>query len=99
MPAVDRACQTVRPLRRRHSKIDFLGEGVDGALTAQKIRGGTLDHPSYIPSANSKQPRSVRKDRYTVFCESKGRRAQECRKVTGVNAGRNSDRFTAASFA
>ena len=43
--------------------MEFLGEVVDGALTAKKIRGETLDNPNYIPSAaalhvNSKQPRS-----------------------------------------
>jgi len=74
--------------------MEFLGE-VDGALTAQKIRGETLDNPNYIPSAaalhvNSKQPRSGRKERYTgdpfcVFCESKGNWAQECKKVTEVS--------------
>ena len=31
--------------------MEFLGEEVDGALTAQNIRGETLDHPNYIPSA------------------------------------------------
>ena len=43
--------------------IEFLGEEVDGVLTAQKICGETLDHPNYIPSAaalhvNSKQSKS-----------------------------------------
>jgi hypothetical protein len=62
--------------------MEFLGEEVDGAITAQKISGETLDIPTYIPSAaalhvNSKQSRSGRKERYTrdpfcVFCESKG---------------------------
>ena len=75
--------------------MEFLGEEVDGALTAQKIRGDSLDNPNFIPSAaalhvNSKQPRSGRKDRHTgdpfcVFCESKGHWAQECKKVTEVS--------------
>jgi len=62
--------------------MEFLGEEVDGALTAQKMRGDTLDNPNYIPSAvalhvNSKHEKSGRKDRHTgdpfcVFCESKG---------------------------
>ena len=54
--------------------LEFLGE-VDGALTAQKIRGETLDHPNSIPSAAalhviSKQSKSGRKDRHTgdSFC-------------------------------
>jgi hypothetical protein len=59
--------------------MEFLGEEVDGALTAQKIRGEPLDHLNNIPSSaalhiNSKQPKSGRKDRHTgdlfcVFCE------------------------------
>ena len=78
--------------------MEFLGEEVDGALTAQKIRGETLDHPNYIPLTaalhiNSKQSKSSRKDRYTgkpfcVFCESKGHWAQECKKITGVSERR-----------
>jgi len=78
--------------------MEFLGEEVDGALTAQKIRGETFDHPNYTPSAaalhvNSKQSKSGRKDRHTgdpfcVFCESKGRGAQECKKVTEVTERR-----------
>ena len=55
--------------------MEFLGEEVDGALTAQKIRGDTLDHPNYIPLAatlhvNSKRPKSERKNRQTgdPFC-------------------------------
>jgi hypothetical protein len=55
--------------------MEFLGEEVDGALTAQKIRGDTLDNPNFIPSAaalhvNSKQPRSGQKDRHSgdPFC-------------------------------
>jgi hypothetical protein len=68
---------------------------VDGALTAQKIRGEALDDSSYIPSAaalhvQSRQTRQGRKDKYTgdpfcVFCDSKGHWAQECRKVTRVS--------------
>jgi hypothetical protein len=75
--------------------LEFLGEEVDGALTAQKIRGETLDHLNSMPSAaalhvNSKQSKSERKDRHTgdpfcVFCESKGHWAQDCRKVTEVS--------------
>ena len=76
----------------------FLGKEVVGALTTQKIRGETLDHPNYIPSVaalhvNSKQSKSGRKDRHTwdpfcVFCESKGHGAQECKKVTEVSKQR-----------
>jgi len=77
---------------------EFLVEEVDGALTAQKIRAETLDHPNYIPSVaalhvNYKQSKSGRKDRHTgdyfcVFCESKVHWAQECKKVTEVSARR-----------
>jgi len=49
--------------------MEFFSKEVDGALTAQKIRGETLDHPNYIPSAaalhvNSKQSKSGRRDRH-----------------------------------
>jgi hypothetical protein len=75
--------------------MEFLGEEVDGALTAQKIRGDTLDFPTHIPSAaalhvNSKPSKSGRKDKHTgdpfcVFCESRGHWAQECKKVTELS--------------
>jgi hypothetical protein len=78
--------------------MEFLNEEVDGALTAQKIHGETLNHPNYIPSVaalhvNSKQPRSGRNDRhiadlFCVFCESKGHWAQECKKVMEENEPR-----------
>jgi hypothetical protein len=78
--------------------MEFLGEEVDGALTAQKIRGETLDHRNYIPSAaalhvNSKQPKSERKDKHNgdpfcVFCEPKSHWAQECKRVTEVSERR-----------
>jgi len=50
--------------------MEFLGEELDGAITAHKIRGDTLDHPTHIPSAaalqvSSKQSKSGRKDRHT----------------------------------
>jgi len=75
--------------------MEFLGVEIDGAFTAQKLRGETLVHPNYISSAvtlhvNSKQSKSGRKDRHTgdaycVFCESKGQWAQECMMVTEVS--------------
>jgi len=75
--------------------MEFLGEKVNGVFTAQKIRGETLHHPNYIPSAavlqvNCNQSKSGRKDRHTrepfcVFCESKGHWAQECKKVMEVS--------------
>jgi len=78
--------------------MEFLGVEIDGALTAQKLRGETLVHPNYISSAaalhvNSKQSKSGRKDRHTgdpfrVFCESNGQWAQECKKVTEVSERR-----------
>ena len=62
--------------------MEFLGEEVERALTAQEIRGETLDHQNYITSAaalhvNSEQPKSERKDKRTgdafcVSCKSKG---------------------------
>ena len=71
--------------------MEFLGEEVDMALTAHKIRGDTLDHPTHITSAaalqvSSKQLKSGRNYRHTgdlsMFCESRGHWAQECKKVT-----------------
>jgi hypothetical protein len=43
--------------------MEFLGEEVDGVLTARKIRGELLDHLNYVPSpaalhVNSNQPKS-----------------------------------------
>jgi hypothetical protein len=75
--------------------VEFLGE-VDGATTAQKIRGETLDTPSYIPSVaaihvKSKKPKSGRNDilrTLSVFCESQRHWAQECKKVTEVSERR-----------
>jgi hypothetical protein len=71
---------------------------VDGALTAQKIRGETLDYPNYIPSAaalhiNSKQSKSAGQERHNgdhfcVFSESKGHWAQECKKMTEISERR-----------
>jgi hypothetical protein len=62
--------------------MEFLGEELDGALIAQKIRGEFTDNSNYIPSAaalhvSSKHPRLGRKDRlkgkhFCVFCEAKG---------------------------
>ena len=111
MPAGDRPCQTAGSLRRRHSKADGVSRGRSRwALTAQKIRGETLDHSSYITSAaalqvNSKQPRSGRKDRHTgtlsaCFVSQRGtgfKNAGRWRKW--VNAERNSNRHIAAFFA
>jgi hypothetical protein len=75
--------------------MEFLGEEVDGVLTARKIRGELLDHPNYVPSAaalhvNSNRPKSGRRhgrtgDSFCVFCESRGHWAQDCKKVTDVS--------------
>ena len=61
--------------------MELLAEEVDGALTAHKIRGDTLDHLTHIPSAaaihvSSKKSKSGRKDRHTgdpfcAFCDSR----------------------------
>lgn len=54
--------------------MEFLSEEVDGAFTAQKIRGETLDHPNCIPSATALKVNSKPgpKDRHTAdsFCVS-----------------------------
>jgi len=78
--------------------LEFLGEEVDGALTAQNIRGETLVHPNSIASAralhvNSKQSKSGRKDKYTgdpfcVFCESEGHCAQRMQGDGGERSQR-----------
>jgi len=78
--------------------IELLGEEVDAVLTAQKIRGETLDHLNYTPSApalhfNSKQSKSGRKDRHTgdpfcVFCESKGHWDQDSTPFSAVSEHR-----------
>jgi hypothetical protein len=78
--------------------MEFLGEKVDGALTAHTIPGERLDHPKYIPSAaalhvNYKQPKSEGKEKHTgdhfcVFCESKDHWAPECKRVTEVSESR-----------
>ena len=62
--------------------MEFLGEEVDGALTAQKLRGETRDLPNDITSAaalhvNPELSKPGRKDKYAedplfVFFESKG---------------------------
>jgi hypothetical protein len=61
--------------------MDFLGEEVDGALIAQKIRGEPTNDSNYIPSAaalhvGSKQPRSGRRaiNRSEPFCVLRGKR-------------------------
>jgi hypothetical protein len=75
--------------------MEFLGEEVNGVLTARKVRGELLDRPNYIPSAaalhiNSNQPKSGRRhghtgDSFCVCCEARGHWAQDCRKVTNVS--------------
>jgi hypothetical protein len=71
--------------------MDFLGEEVDGALTAQKIRGETSPASNFTPTAatvhvRSKSGSTSRKSRRSVepFCEGNGHWAQDCKAVTNV---------------
>jgi hypothetical protein len=86
--------------RKGHSEgdvvllMEFLGEEVDGALTAQKIRGETSPASSFTPTAatlhvRSKSGSTTRKSRssvepFCVFCERNGHWAQDCKAVTDV---------------
>jgi hypothetical protein len=74
--------------------MEFLGEEVDGALTAQKIRGETSPASSFAPTAatlhvRSKSGSTTRKSRssvepFCVFCERNGHWAEDCKAVTDV---------------
>jgi len=74
--------------------MEFLGEEVDGALTAQKIRGETSPACNFTPTAStihvkSKAGSKSRKGRrsvetFCVFCECNGHWAQDCKTVTDV---------------
>jgi len=83
--------------REGHSEGDvvelmkYLGEEVDGALTAQKIRGDTSPASNFTPTAaalhvHSKAGSTSRKGRWSVepfcvFCECNGHWAQDCKTV------------------
>ena len=68
--------------------MEFLGEEVHGALTAQNIRGETSLVSNFTPTAatfyvrsksGSTSQRSRRSvDPFCVFCESNSHRAQDC---------------------
>ncbi|KDR13329.1 hypothetical protein L798_12954 [Zootermopsis nevadensis] len=70
----------------------FLGEKVDGILTAQKIRGDYRCTSNFTPTAatphiNSKHIKSTRKGKgeikpFCVFCESRTHWAQDCQTVS-----------------
>jgi len=74
--------------------MEFLGEEVDGALTAQKIRGETSHVSNFTPTAatlhvRSKSGSMYRKSRRPVepscvFCESNSHWAQDCKAMTDV---------------
>ena len=67
--------------------MEFLGEEVDGALTAQKMRGETSPACNFTPTAttlhvNTKAGSTYRKDRrsvepFCVFCECNGHWTQD----------------------
>ena len=85
-------------VKRGHSEgdviklMEFLGEEVDGALTAQKIRGETSPASNFTPTAaalhvHSKAGSTSRKGRrsvqqFCVFCECNGHCGQDCKAVT-----------------
>ena len=74
--------------------MEFLGEEVDGALTAQKIRDETSPASNFTPTAatlhvRSKSGSMYRKSRRPVepscvFCESNSHWAQDCKAMTDV---------------
>jgi len=74
--------------------MEFLGEEVDGAVTAQKIRGQTSPGSNFTPTAatlhvHSKAGSTSRKGRRSVepfclFCECNGHWTQDCKAVTDV---------------
>ena len=73
--------------------MQFLGEVVVGALTAQRIRGETSSACNFTTTAatlhvNSKAGSTSRKGRsvepFCVFCECNGHWAQDCKTVTDV---------------
>ena len=74
--------------------MTFLGEEVDGALTAQKIRGEPSLASSLTPTAatlhvRTKSGSTSRRSRrsvepFCVFCESPNHWAQDCKTVTDV---------------
>jgi hypothetical protein len=79
--------------------MEFLSYEVDGALTAQKIRGDLSSSTSLVPTAatlhvHSKPGRSTGKpsrkakvqiDPFCAFCEQRGHWAQDCGRVTNIN--------------
>jgi hypothetical protein len=76
--------------------MKYLGEEVDGVLTAQKIRGEPSLASSLTPTAatlhvHSKSGSTSRRSRSVeplfVFCESTGHWAQDCKAVTDVKEG------------
>jgi len=73
--------------------MEFLGEEVDGALTAQKIHGETSPASNFTPTegtlhAHSKSGCTSRKSRsvepFCVFYECNSQWAQDCKAVTEV---------------
>jgi hypothetical protein len=74
--------------------MEFLGEEVHGALTAQKFRGKTSLGSNLTPTAatlhvRSKSGSTSRRSRrsvepFCVFCENKSHWAQDCKAVSDV---------------
>ena len=88
------------------SLMTFLGEEVDGALTAHKIRGEVASRCEYTPTAatlhvQSKSRGPARRDAkgppepFCVFCESRGHWAQDCKRV--VDIGERIDKLKRAN--
>lgn len=75
--------------------MEFLGEEVDGALIAQKIRGDSIISNTLIPATtalqiHAKPRRSTQKPRkpaepFCAFCDQRGHWAQDCMRVTSIH--------------
>jgi hypothetical protein len=78
--------------------MTFLGEEVDAALTARKIRGESPTLPSYTPTAatlhvqakSAVLPRKSLKgpEPFCSFCDHRGHWAQDCKKVVSYAEGK-----------
>jgi hypothetical protein len=85
--------------------MTFLGEEVDGALTAHKIRSEVTSRYGYTPTAATLHIQSKSRgpawrdargpEPFCVFCESRGHWAQDCKRV--VDIGERSDKVKRAN--
>lgn len=73
--------------------MEFLNDEVEGALTAQKIRGDNFQVDSFLPTTatfqvSTKSKKLTRSSQFTepfcAFCERRGHWAQDCKEVTTV---------------